>query len=211
MSTTEPQAPVTPPDLLTLMDLKIRDVLSSTNCHQLGTIQSFNSARQTATVSLNVKTKVAGDIRSYPLLVDVPVFVLGGGDRVFTFPIRSGDTCLVCFNDRDIDNWFATGGVTVPSSQRLHDLSDGLALVGFRSLANPVTNYSLIDVEVRNGQSKIAVGELLLLKNSVTDLLTVMQLGVTALNSLNGVKSGGDASAAITAFQTQLTLLLKSS
>ena len=210
MSTTEPQAPVTPPDLLTLLDMKVRDALSSTRCHMVGTILSFNAVRQTATVSMALKSLVAGEIKTYPLLVDVPVFVLGGGDRCFTFPVRSGDTCLVCFNDRDFDSWFATGGVTVPNSPRLHDLSDGLALVGFRSLANPVVDYSSTDVEIRNNLSKIAVGEQLLLKNSITDLLTVLQLGVAALTSLNGVKAGGDASAAIAAFQVQLNLLLKS-
>lgn len=211
MSTTTPQAPVVEPDLLTLMELKIRDTLTSLNCHQVGTIQSFDAAKQTATVNLNVKLLVAGSVKEYPLLVDVPVFVLGGGDRVVTVPIRKGDTCLVLFNDRDMDNWFATGAPAIPSSRRLHDLSDGLALVGFRSVANPVANYSTQDIEVRNGQSKIAVGELLLLKNTVTDLLTVMNAVVTALNSLNGVKLGGDASAAIILAQTQIQSLLKSS
>lgn len=210
MSTTIPQAPVVEPDLLMLLDLKIRDMLTSLNCHQVGSIQSFNSSKQTATVSLNVKLSLAGSIKDYPLLVDVPVFVLGGGDRVVTLPIRKGDTCLVLFNDRDVDDWFSTGSPAVPSSGRLHDLSDGLALVGFRSAANPVINYSTQDVEVRNGQSKIAVGDLLLLKNSVTDLLTVMNTVVTALTALNG-KTGPDASTAITLAQTQIQSLLKSS
>lgn len=210
MSTLAPQAPVVEPDLLTLMELKIQDTLRSLNCHQVGTIQSFNAAKQTATVSLNIKLTVAGSVKEYPLLVDVPVFVLGGGDRVVTIPIRKGDTCLILFNDRDMDNWFATGAPAIPSSGRLHDLSDGLALVGFRSAANPVANYSSQDAEVRNGQSKIAVGDLLLLKNSVTDLLTVMNAVVTALNALNA-KTGPDASAAITLAQTQIQSLLKSS
>lgn len=209
MSTT-PQAPVVTPDLAAYMDLKLRDMLQSLNCHQVGTIQSFNVAKQTATVSINLKLSLAGELKDFPLLVDVPVFVLGGGDRVFTFPVRNGDTCLVLFNDRDFDNWFATGASTTPNSQRLHDLSDGLALVGFRCLANPVSSYSTTDVEARNGESKIGIGEKLLLKNAATDLLTAMNAVIAALDALNSVKTGGDASAAISVANTQLQSLLKS-
>ena len=210
-TSTVPQATVPVPDLPTLLDLKIRDILASTNCHQLGTIEIFNPVTVTATVSLNMKASVAGSVEEYPLLVDVPVFVLGGGDRVVTLPINPGDTCLVLFNDRDIDLWFSTGSAAVPNSPRIHDLSDGLALIGFRSSANPVSNYSSEDVEIRNAESKIAVGELLLLKNSVTDLLSVLQLGALAMASLNGVKVGGDASAQIATFNSELSVLLKSS
>lgn len=206
----DPQIPVTPPDLATLMDLKIRDALSSTRCHQLGTIQTFDPAKQSASVSLNVRSLVAGEIKSYPVLVDVPVFVLGGGDRCFTFPVRPGDTCLVCFNDRDIDNWFSTGSVSVPNTPRIHDLSDGLALVGFRSLANPVASYSTTDMEMRNGVNKIAVGDKILMKNGSTDLLSVLQAAASAMNALNG-KNGVDCSSTITNFQTLLAQLLKSS
>lgn len=207
----QPEAPLVTPDLTALLDLKLRAAFAMFNCHQLGTVQSFNAGKQTAEVSLNLQLTVSSIVRSYPLLVDVPVFVLGGGDRVVTVPIHSGDTCLVLFNDRDIDNWFSTGAIATPSSGRLHNLADGLALVGFRSSANPVTECSLQDVEVRNGQSRIAVGDLLLLKNSVTDLLTVLQAAAAAMTTLNSLKTGGDASSAITAFQTQLSQLLKSS
>lgn len=204
-----PQAPVVPPDLPSYVDLKLRDMLNSFNCHQVGTIQSFSAAKQTAVISLNLKLSLAGEIKEYPALVDVPVFVLGGGDRVVTVPIQGGDTCLVLFNDRDIDLWFSTGAQAVPNSQRLHDLADGLALVGFRSAANPVASYSTSDVEIRNGTSKIGVGEKILIKNEATTLREVMDAMVTALNALNSVKTGGDASAAISIASTKAQDLLK--
>ncbi len=197
------------PDLPTLLDMKLRDMLSSLNCHKVGTIESFDSAKQTATVKINIKLQVGATVKDFPLLADVPVFVLGGGDRVFTFPVQKGDTCLVLFSDRDIDNWFATGGAELPSSPRLHDLSDGMALVGFRSLANPVDNYSSADCQVRNGSSLLSIGEKLLLKNSVTDLLAVMQAVVNALNALDG-KSGPSAAAQISTASALINQLLKS-
>lgn len=210
MSSEPYQSPLPIPDLTSFVDMKLRDMLSSLNCHQVGTIESFDPATQTASISLNVKLSVAGILRSYPLLVKVPVFVLGGGTRVVTVPIQQGDTCLVLFNDRDLDNWATTGAVTIPSSQRLHDLSDGLALVGFRSAANPVPDYHATDVQVRNGDSVVGVGELLLVKNATTDLKTVLTAFITAMTALNS-KTGPDASAPIAIANTQLQSLLKSS
>lgn len=207
---TQPQAPLVVPDMATLLDMKVREAMSALNCHQVGTIQSFNASKQTATVSINMKLTVGGVVKDYPLLVDVPVFVLGGGDRVVTIPIQTGDTCLVLFNDRDIDNWFSSGIATTPNSTRLHDLSDGLALVGFRSAANPVSSYSTSDVEVRNGSSKIGVGSKILIKNSSYTLLEVMSAVVDALTTLNSVKTGGDASSSITLASTKINGLLKS-
>jgi hypothetical protein len=191
--------------------MKVQEAFSLLNCHQLGTIEAFNPTTQTATVSLNIKLKFGDQLVTYPVLKEVPVFVLGGGQRVVTVPIIKGDTCLVLFNDRDIDTWTKTGATSTPASDRQHDIADGLALVGFRSKANPVTTYSATDVEIRNEQSKIAIGSKLLLKNSSTDLLTVLQAAATALTTLNSVKMGGTATADIANFQTKLAQLLKSS
>ena len=198
------------PDLPLAFDQKARDIMGSLNCHQLGIVQSFNPAKQTVVVQLCYKLVLNGKTQPAPVLVDVPIFVLGGGDRVVKVPIHPGDSCLVLFNDRDMDNWFTTGTAAVPASDRLHDLSDGLALVGFRSMANPVPAYSVLDTEVRNGPSRISVGEQLLLKNAATDLKMLLQMVVAALSQLNSVKSGGDATAAITIVTEQINLLLKS-
>jgi hypothetical protein len=95
----------------------------------------------------------------YPVLTDVPVFILSGGGFAVTFPVAAGDTCLVCFNDRDLDSWFQSNSAVPPNSARMHSLSDGLALVGFRSLANPVTTFSTTEAALRNsaGNAKLAV------------------------------------------------------
>jgi len=80
-------------------------------------------------------------LENYPPLIDVPVLVLGGGNGAITFPIQQGDECIILFNDRELDNWFQNGGVQTYSTSRTHDLSDGIALVGLRSLPNVLNNY----------------------------------------------------------------------
>ena len=146
------------PDLSALIDLRIGKALGDLNCTTIGTIQSFDATTQTASISVNYKRKVGEVFIEYPLLLDCPVVILGGGDSYLTFPIRAadpdndiqGDTCIVMFCDRDIDIWFDSGQILAPNSTRKHNLSDGIALVGVRSNLNMLASYnetkaSLID------------------------------------------------------------------
>jgi hypothetical protein len=82
-------------------------------------------------------------------LVDVPVVFLGGGSMVATFPVSVGDEALIVFADRAIDFWFARGGVQRPAETRAHSLSDGIAIVGPRSLARSLVNLSSTSAQFR--------------------------------------------------------------
>lgn len=183
------------PSLKDLLDLLKKDVLLSLNAHHVGTIQSFNSAKQTATATINYpKTyyqlnSVTGlynpVLVNYPLLVDCPVICLGGGTAALTFPIQSGDECLVFFNDRAIDNWFSGGAGAALSSQRLHSFSDGLILVGLRSLGKVLTNYDATRAVLRNGTTLVGVGpSLVKIANQQTTLNTLLQSLISNVQSL---------------------------
>jgi hypothetical protein len=74
-----------------------------------------------------------------PLLLDVPVVFPGGGGFSLTFPVAPGDEALVVFASRCIDGWWAYGGINPQAEFRMHDLSDGFAIVGVRSLPRVVT------------------------------------------------------------------------
>ena len=121
----------------------------------VGTIKSFNATNQTATVAINYLKNIRGgnpistDLTSdqyvqYPLLVVVPVVVLQGGGAFISFPIVSGDSCILLFNDREIDTWLTYNPSTPnpPQSDRTHDLNDAIALVGIRSIPNALQNIS---------------------------------------------------------------------
>lgn len=71
-----------------------------------------------------------------PPCVDVPVVFPTGGGYEITFPVNTGDECLLMFAERCIDSWFETGQPSEPADFRQHDLSDAFAIVGVRSLAN---------------------------------------------------------------------------
>lgn len=100
-----------------------------------GVVQSYDPSKLTVTVQCAIQRQIAGvGPQSVPLLVDVPVVFTGGGGFLVTFPIVAGDECLVIFSERCIDSWWSQGGVQPVAEARMHDYSDGFAIIGPRSL-----------------------------------------------------------------------------
>ena len=92
-----------------------------------------------------------------PKLVDVPVCFPRGGPFTLTFPIAAGDECLVIFSSRCIDGWWQAGGIAPPTDLRMHDLSDGFAIVGPFSQATKIANVSTSYCQLRNTDGKVFV------------------------------------------------------
>ena len=141
--------------LASLMQLEQLDTMNTINCHQVGEIVSFDTATQTAEVQIKMLKLYNGELKEYPLLVDCPCVVLGGSKGRITFPIAKGDSCLVLFNDKDMDNWFAGGQTMQPRTNRLHAFSDAIALVGIRNMQNKITDFLADGTEVKYGASTI--------------------------------------------------------
>lgn len=87
---------------------------------------------------------------SMPLLVDVPIVWPRAGGYAVTFPVAAGDECLVVFASRCIDGWWQSGGEQEPAEKRMHDLSDGFAILAPTSQANKLTNVQTDGAEFRN-------------------------------------------------------------
>lgn len=212
----KPVTSVNDPDLKALLEQVKKDVLTSINCAQVGEIVSFDVDAQTAKVQLKImrlfvdrtSTPAKYVPKVYPLLVDCPVFIPAGGDGRLTFPIQPGDGCLVVFNDRDIDNWFETGTTLPPNSTRLHDLSDGFAIVGFRNKATAITDFNADDAELRFAGGILKLNDKVALDGAAASLRTALQKIIDALTALNG-KTGPSASTQITAAQTEMDNLLQ--
>jgi len=95
-----------------------------------------------------------------PLCVDVPIVYPSGGGFTLTFPIAEGDECLLVFASRCIDAWWQLGGVQPPLELRMHDLSDGFALVGPRSQPRVIGGVNSTATQLRSddGQTFVEVG-----------------------------------------------------
>jgi hypothetical protein len=152
-----------PPDLNAVLNELKTDILKSINCVQVGIVQSFDAADQTVSVRLSIKKiiEIEDDgtriVEERPVLAKLPLMILSGGDTFLSFPIAAGDECLVFFNDREIDNWFISGDVQAPTSARLHDLSDGFALVGVRSLQKSLAGYLTNGIRLAHSTAKMDI------------------------------------------------------
>lgn len=207
------------PDLADVLNMHRKGIFLDLNCHHIGTIKSFNAAKQTATVSINYKKTffkpnslgvLQAELKEYPLIADAPVVVLGGGGYALTFPIEKGDECLVLFNDRDLDAWYSGSASSPNPTARLHSFSDALIIVGLRSLPNVIASYGSGAVELRDktGNTKIKLKDngKMAFQNPTGEMVDLL---FTMLNALTTATAGGfplvlppDFATALTKFQS---------
>ncbi|MDI3653270.1 Gp138 family membrane-puncturing spike protein, partial [Pseudomonas aeruginosa] len=120
-----------------------------------GIIQSFDAVAMTCTVQPAVQGLVRDEAGNQspadlPLLLDCPVQFPAGGGCTLTFPVKPGDECLVVFASRCIDSWWQSGGIQAQAELRMHDLSDGFALLGFRSQPRVIGAVSTNSAQLRS-------------------------------------------------------------
>lgn len=114
-----------------------------------GIIQSFDPDTVTAVVQPAIKGASDEGSVSLPLLMHIPVIFPRGGGCTLTFPVKSGDECLLIFGDRGVDFWWQNGGIQEPADRRQHDLSDGFAIVGPQSQAKKISGISMSGAQLR--------------------------------------------------------------
>lgn len=202
-----------PPGDQDLLDAVKQEVAKTMNCVKVGIIQSFDAEKQEVTVKIAFQqvTSIQADgtrtLAEYPLLARVPVQFPAGGGFTLTFPVAPGDECIVLFNDRQLDNWLTSGGDLPPSMGRMHDISDGIAIVGLRNNSRALSGVSTDSAQLRSDDggtviemagggvvNMIAPGGI----NMTTPQLTVSGDVVAAAGTISlvhhvhsGVQSGG--------------------
>lgn len=175
-------------------------ILSILNCLQVGRITAFRMVNidpaipelgsiPTVDVELLMKrqTIINNSITDYPLLVDLPLIWPGAGDGDLTFPDPTGSTCLVMFADRDIDKWFETGESYRPNSGRMHNLSDGFAILRPRSMKNPMFNYDPEATTLSKGNSKLILKDNSITLTNGNDSLTLKDKVITLTDKKNSL------------------------
>lgn len=123
-----------------------------------GKIDSYDYKKRKANVKPLIKKKlINGDAEELPVISNVPVIIPGTQDVGFSFPVNSGDFCLLLFSERALEKWLSSGGVTEPGDARKFDLTDALAIPGLFSFNqnNPINNND--DVCIYNKTQKIII------------------------------------------------------
>lgn len=127
-----------------------------------GIIQKFDPVELTCEVQPAIQGKrVLEDggveVVNLPLLLDCPVVFPHAGGCSMTFPIKTGDECLVVFACRAIDVWWQSGGIQPPAETRMHDLSDGFVIPGPWSQAKRISGVSTSRLEIRSDDHQALV------------------------------------------------------
>jgi hypothetical protein len=81
---------------------------------------------------------VDGETVQLPEFVNVPPVFLNGGGSYTAYPIQPGDYALLIFTERCFDNWYNGADGSPPADFRMHDYSDGFALVGIVPAAGAI-------------------------------------------------------------------------
>lgn len=173
------------PDMTELLNRKKRETKTEINSVLVGRIESFNPILQTAIVSVNFRAMINGVVVDYPQLLDVPVIFLRGGNAYLTFPVEKDDECILLFNDRALDAWLVSGNSQVPFDDRVHDVSDAIALVGIRSYPKAISDFVQDGVKIGKGNNFITIKDSgIQIGNGIDSLQTQLNLIWGALTTL---------------------------
>ena len=159
----------------------------------------FDKVKQTVDLEIQQKRRFLDKREDAlpPPLIDVPVHFYRCGGLAITMPINVGDTGLVVFAERSLDEWQVLGSVEVPSEARTHSLSDGTFYPTMHNDKNVISNYSdNLEIRTEDGNSKITIskdGRIEIQKgnNKVLDILS-QALGLLG-NATVTIDSGSSA------------------
>lgn len=127
---------------------------------------------------------VKGQTIELPEFIEVPPVVMQGGTSHIAFPIAVGDYCLLIITERCFDRWYDGQDDQPPLELRMHDYSDGVALVGLNPLASAITIPTVIQM---TGDINIT-GDL-----DLTGDLTVTG-NITATGEITAISGGASVS-----------------
>lgn len=127
-----------------------------------GTIVSFNSSTQTASIQPDYKPRHNGEPVDMPELAEVPVRFQRAGGFIITQPVKAGDKVTLRPLMRSSEEFHTGGDFTPVGDTRSMALSDMEAhLAGGEALTDPITGFNSDNMEIRtaDGSFKIEMSE----------------------------------------------------
>jgi len=121
------------------------DILLRTIDDSLANVHTATIARITKVnaTTINCKPVISrvlnGEKVDLPEFIEVPPMFMQGGGSYTAYPLAVGDYALMIFTERCFDNWYAGGDNEIPLEYRMHDYSDGFAIVGINPIGTAIT------------------------------------------------------------------------
>lgn len=151
----------------------INDVITQAlaNLHTIvvGKVTAVNAT--TVDVKPSMARVVDGEAIQLPTFASVPPVFLRGGTSYLSMPVEVGDSCLLLISERCFDTWYIGQDGVAPLEARMHDYSDGFALVGIHVLSEALKIPKVIEL----------IGELFA-EGLHTHIGDMIRTGMTTLN-----------------------------
>jgi hypothetical protein len=142
-----------------------------------GRVETFNRARAQVSVKPLIKRIYRDGLQiSLPVISNVPVIFPRSGEASLTFPLQKGDTGLILFSERSLENWLARGGEAEPGDPRRFDMTDGIFLPGFYPFnsASPAEVDGSLALKFKTAKIKIQPNGKIAIGNDAEELLAIV-------------------------------------
>jgi len=136
----------------------VKSTISGIHTAIPGIIESYDYTTCKAEVKPSIKRQyVDGSVLSMPIIVNVPVIWPRTKNGSITFPLERGDSILIIFSERSLENWLSKGHDVTPGDRRKFDISDAIAIPGLFSFDEPVKTTSNDKFEIHYNDSSITI------------------------------------------------------
>ena len=132
-------------DLISLLKLSLNDFGENFNCVRVGIVQEFLYKQQLVRVKIASQRLIRINRDGTQTTQDYAEIYakLCYATPYMNQPPKVGDECVLLFNDREMESWWINGSANQRAYNRMHDLTDCIAICGLRSqpkLVNIFTN-----------------------------------------------------------------------
>ena len=147
--------------LTNVLQNAINEALSNTHTSTIAKVTKVTGS----TISVKpVFKRVLNDVEvELPEFAEVPIFTLQGGSNYRIMPIAVGDTALLVFSERCIDDWYLGADNKKPREYRMHDYSDAIAIVGLNNINDAIaipTGHEKVQGDIEHTGNYTLIGDI---------------------------------------------------
>lgn len=121
-----------------------------------------------------------GEVVILPIIHNVPVIHPAAGGASIIFPVKIGDSVLLMFSEKSLEEWLQDGNQVTPDDPRQNDLTDAIAIIGLFPFSSPSPAENGADLLIDFSGNKIK-----LKPDGNIDILTTL-LSVIANQFISG-------------------------
>ncbi|MCP4481424.1 MAG: hypothetical protein GY817_01160 [bacterium] len=165
------------PDLYMLMNRIISMRLASLNTVMPAIIDKFDAENKTCDVTPVFKKKYINEDNALqlPVIQNVPIVFPQTSNSIISLPMKRGDSVLLVFSQRSLEDWKTKGGILEPADKRKHNINDAIAIPGVFPIGQGLKADNSA-IKVQNGDLTVLVYEdgKIEIKNTAGELVSIL-------------------------------------